>query len=53
MLLSQVNQRVGDLIGERFYGEWLLIVHWDHVHPSPHGEDDHRGIPEDDLEKVS
>ena len=25
--------------GERFEGNWLLAAHWDHVHPSPHGED--------------
>ena len=25
-------------IEERFEGTWLLATHWDHVHPSPHGE---------------
>lgn len=54
-LLDQVNQYVqsqqeGE--GEKFIGHWLLAVHWDHVHPSPHGAEDHNGIPEVELEKV-
>ena len=36
-----------------FQGDWLLTVHWDQVHPSPHGEEDHRGINENELEKVA
>ena len=35
-----------------FEGQWLLTAHWDNVHPSPHGEEDHRGIPEELLELV-
>ena len=35
-----------------FQGDWLLTVHWDRVHPSPHGEDNHRGISEVELAKV-
>ena len=54
-LMDDVNEYVQNLQAEgeqRFRGKWLLIVHWDHVHPSPHGEEDHEGIPEDELEKV-
>lgn len=53
--LDQVNmyiqstQQEGE---EKFQGNWLLTVHWDHVHPSPHGEEDHRGISEEELGKV-
>ena len=56
-LLEEVNNYIQDLqededIDEVFVGTWLLVVHWDHVHPSPHGADDHNGIPETLLEKV-
>ena len=54
-LMSDVNDYIRELQEEgeeRFSGKWLLVVHWDHVHPSPHGQDDHNGIPEDELEKV-
>ena len=53
--LDQVNmyiQSTQEESEEKFSGNWLLTVHWDHVHPSPHGEEDHRGINEDELEKV-
>ena len=54
-ILNQVNTyiRKQQPEGEKmFTGRWILIAHWDHVHPSPHGDDDHRGIPEEELEKV-
>ena len=54
-LMDDVNEYIQNLQEEgeqRFRGKWLLVVHWDHVHPSPHGEEDHEGIPEDELEKV-
>lgn len=54
-LMDDVNEYIQNLQEEgeeRFRGKWLLVVHWDHVHPSPHGEEDHNGIPEDELEKV-
>lgn len=51
-LLDQVNKRIRE-VDEDFSGKWLLIAHWDHVHPSPHGDDNHRGILESELEKVS
>ena len=53
--LDQVNEYVQSTQEEneeKFVGTWVLTVHWDHVHPSPHGDDDHRGISEDELEKV-
>ena len=37
----------------RFVGSWMLIAHWDGVHPSPHGRDDHGGISEEELGRVS
>ena len=45
----QDNQDVNE---DRFEGNWLLVAHWDHVHPSPHGEEDHNGIPQEELDKV-
>ena len=50
-LLNQVNQNI-QKTDQDFTGNWLLIVHWDHVHPSPHGDDNHRGIPASELDKV-
>ena len=37
---------------EDFIGQWMLIAHWDQVHPSPHGQDDHMGISEELLNLV-
>ena len=54
-LLSQVNKYIQNSIeegSENFTGNWMLAVHWDHVHPSPHGAEDHSGISESELEKV-
>ena len=53
--LDQVNKYIQSIQGEDeeiFEGKWLVTAHWDHVHPSPHGEDDHQGISEDELDKV-
>lgn len=51
MLFDKVNKNI-QKVDEGFIGKWLLIAHWDHVHPSPHGDDDHRGIFDSELEKV-
>ncbi len=52
-LLKLVNDNIHALQGETsFAGSWMLIAHWDGVHPSPHG-DNHRGIFEEELDKVS
>lgn len=54
MLLSNVDGYIRTQPGhETFTGNWLLIAHWDNVHPSPHGDENHRGISEDDLQKVN
>ena len=45
----QSTQQEGE---EEFEGNWVLTVHWDNVHPSPHGEEDHLGINEEELQKV-
>ena len=52
--LDKVNKYIQDTQEgfDMFQGDWLLTVHWDQVHPSPHGEEDHRGISEEELEKV-
>ena len=57
--LERVNNFVNSKLAENsegaitlFRGVWMLVAHWDHVHPSPHGADDHRGIPEEELAKV-
>lgn len=51
--LQRVNQYVQTSQENDFEGTWLLTAHWDTVHPSPHGENDHRGISEEELAKVS
>ena len=55
-LLDLVNKNIQALQGEeseeRFVGSWMLIAHWDGVHPSPHGGDDHGGISEEELDRV-
>lgn len=55
--LDQVNMYVQRTLQgegeEKFVGRWVLTVHWDNVHPSPHGDEDHRGISEEELEKVN
>ena len=54
--LRQVNRYVQSTQEEgeeEFEGRWVLTVHWENVHPSPHGEEDHRGISEEQLEKVT
>ena len=55
--LERVNNFVNAMLAgnganSQFRGVWMLVAHWDHVHPSPHGANDHRGIPEEDLAKV-
>ena len=55
LLLNRINRYVGSVIldgDSRFRGTWFLIAHWDKVHQSPHGADDHLGIPEEELDKV-
>ena len=56
-VLDQVNKviqtRQDGENEEPFEGLWMLIAHWDGVHPSPHGGEDHNGISEESLNKVS
>ena len=55
-LLAEVNKYIQDRQGEGeepFVGNWLLIAHWDNVHPSPHGEDGQSGISVEELERVA
>ena len=55
-LLNMVNrfvQGTQDSSEDLFVGKWMLIAQWDHVHPSPHGDDNTRGISENLLSKVS
>ena len=54
-LLDVVNANIQSQQGGEvlFEGLWMLIAHWDGVHPSPHGGDDHGGISEEELNRVS
>lgn len=55
-ILDEANRFVQTTVqeegAEQFVGHWVLVAHWDHVHPSPHGDIDHNGIPEDILNQV-
>ena len=55
--LASVNDYINQVIDEeddRFDGKWLLIAHWQNVHPSPHGDENpNPGIPAEELNKVS
>ena len=46
------GQRQENDTRSEFNGTWMLVAQWDHVHPDPHGADDHMGIPEALLERV-
>ena len=46
------DQRQENDTRREFNGTWMLVAQWDHVHPDPHGADDHMGIPEALLERV-
>lgn len=51
-VLESVNQYINKVSDtDIFSGEWMLIAHWENVHPSPHGNP-LPGIPQDDLNKV-
>ncbi len=54
--LDSVNDYINEVSGpdaEIFFGDWMLIAHWENVHPSPHGDNNPPpGIPQDDLEMV-
>ena len=36
-----------------FQPTWLLVAQWDGVHPHPHGSENHEGIDEEYLSRVS
>lgn len=53
--LAEVNRYIQSIQAEGedpFQGSWVLTAHWENVHPSPHGGEDHNGISEEELEKV-
>jgi hypothetical protein len=53
-LLDIVNANIQEEESEpMFVGLWMLIAHWDGVHPSPHGSEDNAGFSEDELNRVS
>ena len=55
MLLDEINEYIQDRQSseeEMFVGNWLLIAHWDHVHPSPHGEGSQSEVSMEELERV-
>ena len=51
-LLRRVNDYIQTLGAEDFHGRWLLVAHWDQVHPSPHGDENTTNIPQEELNKV-
>ena len=51
-LLGRVNNYIQTLEAEEFHGRWLLVAHWDGVHPSPHGGESTNNIPEETLNQV-
>ncbi len=51
-IMNTVNEYIQTTRDSDFDGSWLLIAQWDQVHPSPHGDDDRRGISENVLSKV-
>lgn len=52
-MLTMANDYINEVLEseERFVGTWLLVAHWQNVHPSPHG-DPVPGIPQEELDKV-
>ena len=54
-MLNMVNEYIQGTqtsAEDRFFGKWMLIAQWDHVHPSPHGDENARSISESLLGKV-
>ena len=37
-LMSQVDSYIQGETGGDFSGTWMLVAHWDRVHPWPHGD---------------
>lgn len=55
LLLKEVNEFIQDQQSSEekmFVGNWLIIAHWDHVHPSPHGEPSQSEVSVEELERV-
>lgn len=36
---SPVDNVVSSTLNTSYVGSWMLVVHWDGVHPFPHGDD--------------
>lgn len=39
MDFSPVDTVVGEYLNGSYNGSWMLVVHWDGIHPYPHGDD--------------
>ena len=39
MDFSPVDRVVGEYLNGSYIGSWMLVVHWDGIHPYPHGDD--------------
>ena len=50
---TYVNERFIDEDETPYRPTWVLVAQWDRVHPHPHGADDHEGIDEEYLNRVS
>ena len=53
ILLAEVNNYIqARYTDEPFKGDWLLVAHWNNVHPSPHGDNNQGDFGTEELEKV-
>ena len=50
---SYVNDRFIDDDTPPYEATWMLVAQWEGVHPHPHGSDNHEGIDESYLNRVS
>ena len=57
VIMNNITTYVNDrFIGEgevRYEATWVLVAQWEGVHPHPHGSDNHEGIDETYLDRVS
>ena len=52
-LLTNLTRYIRTLNKEPdFEGRWMLVAHWEGVHPSPHGANNSNGISQAELNKV-
>ena len=52
-IMDEASAYVNDRFNDEFQPTWMLVAQWDGVHPHPHGSDNHEGIDEEYLSRVS